>query len=105
MIRAEWQRKIGRPGDQQGEAVLEGKESYSLKNSRERSIDVFDRAKMSHEGKDSHIYRDSSERSMETINKARSAHETRDLNHYDKEISNGPEGQVCSKCSPRRCTK
>ena len=105
MIRAEWQRKIGRPSDQQGEAVLEGKESYSLRRSRERSIDVFDQAKMSHEGKDSHIYRDSSKRSMETVNKARSSRKTRDLNHYDEEISNGHEGQVCSKCSLRRCTK
>ena len=37
---------------------FEGKESYSLRDGKERSIEPVERSKRSHEAKDSHSYKD-----------------------------------------------
>ena len=64
--------------------TFERKESYSLRNVRERSIKSLERAKRSHEGNDSHSYKDgrerldSRERSIEAVNKAKRHHEGKD---------------------------
>ena len=64
---------------------FQGKDSYSLRDGRERSIEPAERFKRSHEAKDSHSYNDGRER-MEAVNRARSSHDTRDLNPYDEEM-------------------
>ena len=63
---------------------FEIKESYSLRDVRERSIESLERAKRSHEGNDSHSYKDgrerldSRERSIEAVDKAKRHHEGND---------------------------
>ena len=64
---------------------FEGKESYSLRDGRERSIEPAERSKRSHEAKDSHTYKDGREQ-LEAVNRDRSSRDTRDLNPYDKEM-------------------
>ena len=71
---------------------FEGKESYSLRDGRERSIEPVQISKRSHEAKDSHTYKDGRER-LEAINRARSYCDTKDLNPYDEEM----DGRYCKR--------
>lgn len=56
---------------------FEGKESYSLRDGRERSIEPAERSKRSHEAKDSHSYKDGRER-LEDADRAKRFYEGKD---------------------------
>lgn len=60
---------------------FESKESYSLRDVRERSIESLERTKRSHEVKDSHSYKDGRER-LEDSERAKRSHEGKDSHSY-----------------------
>lgn len=60
---------------------FEGKESYSHRDGRERSVESVERAKRSHEDKDSHFYKDGRER-LENDDRAKRFYEGKDSHSH-----------------------